>query len=146
MAIDLAALKTELTTDPKALGYSAADPHGDAAKLNQAGLSAETIEPEFVDAMTVQAAVAVADYGALPSDAHRQFWAVLIAASASSGGFPIKDTGILAQLTALWSGAANGTGTRIAALQTRPAARAEVLFGENEMVSAPQVTDARGLI
>ena len=44
MTLDLSALKTEVTTDPKTLGYSSLSDRGVASKLNEVGASVETID------------------------------------------------------------------------------------------------------
>ena len=142
MAIDLTLLKAELTADPKTLGYpaDASDTAKDSELLNTIGASGETIEPEFVPAMEMQEQVGPADYTAL-TDTKRTLWSVLVAASASSGGFPLKSTGIRLQLVEIWGGTT--TGTRIIVLQSRSATRAEVLFGEGIFVSPQDCAAAR---
>lgn len=42
MPVDLAVLRTELTTDPETLGYDVLKDRGAAARLNQAGTSSRT--------------------------------------------------------------------------------------------------------
>ncbi len=149
MPIDPVILKAELIVDPKNMVFNPLDPFGDAAKLNDRGLSGETIELEEVPVLTAQAAVVISEYAALSADMQRA-WSTLISACGApradgTTGFPVKNLLIRAQVLEIWVG---GTTTRLnlGALQNRSASRAEVLGGEDVTVSAPDITHARGLI
>ncbi len=140
MSIDLTLLKNELANDPKSLGYSAFDDFEAADKLNEIGASAETIEPEFVPAYKAQQEVVASEYLALVTGEQNLWNAILT--SKSENGIPIKNATIRGQVATIW-GAGTTTRTNLVGLQTRSASRAEVLFGENVIVSMIQVHKAR---
>ncbi len=136
MSIDLNVLKTELDTDPQVLGLAAMTDGVAATKLNEVGASSETIEPEFITAVQAQSAIAAADFSALSATEQRMWIAIL-----SLGRIPIRNTNIRAQVAGIWSGTASATA--LAALQDRSASRAEILFGEDEVVGMMHVHKAR---
>lgn len=140
MAITLTALKNELNSDPKSLGYSALDDFEAADKLNEAGASGETIEPAFVTAFQAQQEVVGSEYLTLTIGEQNLWNAILI--SVDSQGVPIKNAIIRGQVATIW-GAGTTTRTNLVALQTRSASRAEVLFGEDVVVSMMDVHRAR---
>lgn len=146
MPVDPVALKAELETDPKVMGFAFPDdPVGDAEKLNERGLSGETIEVEFVTTLQAHAAVDLPEFLTL-SSGEQNFWLAMIQAAAVEGGFPVKDPAVRAQIGGLFrAGPQPVTRAALIALQSRPASRAEVLFGEDVAVSAPQITDTRSI-
>ena len=139
MAVDLAALKTELNTDPLTLGYA---PHvatndvkalADIVNLPRATIQ---IDPTTLPNGTVQAAIVGSEYIALNAAAQRAWTTIM-----TIENIPVKDPGIRSQILDIWAG---GTTTRsnLGALQSRDASRAEELFGENAAVSFLQCADA----
>ncbi len=137
MALDLSILKTELTTDPETLGYASFSDRGAANKLNEAGASSETIEVEEVSAVDIQGAVVGSEFSALSATAQRAWLAIVGLESV-----PVKNTNLREQILDIW-GAGTTTRTNLAALQTKSATRAEVLFGEGVSVSQSDVQKAR---
>lgn len=121
---ELAELKIELTNDPKGLGLAVMDNPTAADKLNEIGASGETVSAGAINGQELQKAVVIAEYLNL-SQVARDGWLAII--SAGDGQVEVDDTGIVAQVTAIWSGTT--TLTNLAALRTRSASRAEVLFG-----------------
>lgn len=121
---ELELLKIELDADPKSLGLTAMDDPTAADKLNEIGASSEIVPRGVIDGQELQKAVVISEYSAL-ADAERDGWMAII--SAGDGQVDIDDARVIAQATAIWSGTT--TLTNLAALQTRPASRAEALFG-----------------
>lgn len=122
----LGQLNTELTNDPKALGLTAMDNPTAAAKLNEIGASSETVSAGIINGQELQMAVVGSEFISL-SDAKQRGWLALI--SAGDGQVNVNDQRVIDQATAIWDGAT--TLTNLAALRTRPASRAEVLFGHD---------------
>lgn len=137
----IAALRTEINTDPKALGYAtlkarANGPESVAAKLNERGASAETVIVAYLQVEDVVAALVRAEYDALATAGKDYLNVVLRAPRVKSG-----DATLRAQLGALF---ATGTTTRanLLALATRSASRAEALWGEGVAVTDAQASEA----
>ena len=139
MAIDYAVLKTEIQIDPKGLELLFSDIRDAADKLNEPGLSGETIEPENVSPVDMQAAVVATEYAGLPAAAQRMWLAIV-----GLPDVPIRNASLRQQVKDIW---AAGTATRgnLVALQSRSASRVEVLFGEGISVSYRDVARARDL-
>ncbi len=142
MTVTIPELTIELQTDPQTLGYQAFIDSGDHAGLadlmNTIGVSDETIEPEFVSDTLVQSAVVYSEYQALDAD-QRAVWDLLIALNDTQ--IPVKDQGIRDQILSIWVGGTQ-TRTNLGALQTRDASRTEVVFDENDVVTAAQIGEA----
>jgi len=137
----IAALKTEINSDPKALGYAALraqsnGPQALAVRLNTLGASAETVTATYLQVEDVVAALVRAEYDALSTAAKDYLNVVLNAPRVKSG-----DATLRTQLGALF---AAGTATRanLLALATRPASRAEALWGEGVSVTDAQAAEA----
>jgi len=137
--MDLNALKTEILTDPQALGYAAPWAAGDdatvAALLNAPrGIA---INRGVVASYEVIGAIVIGEYGAL-SAANRTWLNFLVIA-------PFVDLGNDNVRTTLGNLFAAGTASRTAlqALATRPGSRAEQLFGVP--VALMSVSDVRRL-
>lgn len=133
---ELDALKIELDTDPKSLGLTAMDNPTAAAKLNEIGASSETVSAGIINGQELQKVVINAEYAAL-SDVKRQGWGTIIAAG--DGQIDIDNQQLVDQVVAIWGGTT--TLTNLAALRTRSASRAEVLFDHG--VSYQDVGKAR---
>lgn len=137
MPINLAQLRTEIQTDPLALGYAPF-----VASGNDGGIqdllntpSGRSVQRETVTANQLLGTVTASEYAALTA-VQRDLWQAILTATANSG-VPLKDAQIRSQLGAVWG---SGTTTRaaIVALQTNSnASRADFLFGES--VTIPQI-------
>ncbi len=135
MAVDLAALATEISVDPQVLGFAGKNDGQIAALLNAIGGSGETLEPENITNIIAQKAVDGAEFLALTT-AQQNLWLAIL----TIGTIPVKDAVIRAQVTSVW--AAGTTRTNLVALQTRSASRSEILFGEGVSVTTGNVAIA----
>jgi len=139
----IAALTTELSTDPAALGYAALTAAPDAAglvTLLNDTTKGGTLNPTYVDAHALVNAVVASEYNAL-TQAARDLWRDVIVA-AGTNGVRVNDAGVKAIVLAVWA-AGTTTRTALAALQTRACSRFEKLFGEN---AACQDNDVKSAI
>lgn len=139
--IDLAVLKTEIETDPAAVGYAPHVSSGNhsaiAALLREPSPGGETIDVPAVSAQRLHAQAEAAEYLAL-SQGQRDLWLALLTVSED---VPLGSSLIRGQIGAVW-GPGSTTRTRIIALQDRPAARIEVLFGIGTKVRHSDVAAA----
>jgi len=145
MALDLAALKTELTNDPLGLGYSGdTDPsnlttaHADADLMNSLA-TGRTLPRDTVGSASVLAAVPIAELKALTAT-DREIFRLYI----QTGEIPVNDANVLAAFLDLF-GPGTTARTNLAALRNRAASRAEELFGEGVEVFYYDVGQAREL-
>ncbi len=152
MSVSFSALKIELQTDPKALGYAplitVANWIGVAALLNQPGASRETL-PRL--AVPSAAALCYLDERDMANFTVSQL--AFIQAIAASGTLLLKDplslttppadSVMFTRLKALFPGT-TPTGANILALDAYPCSRAESLFGEGVQVTADQCRSAWG--
>jgi hypothetical protein len=160
MAVNLAALKTEIQTDPLTYGYAplvAANRPGAVAELlsrirdGTDGEAAITVRRADISSQEIVQAIDVADYTALPGSptaaqlsAERRYlaWLTLIAAAptvrllADDG----SNTPVVANLLAMFP--ASGTRTRLLALASRFGSRSEQLFGTGTLVTSTDVIEA----
>lgn len=155
MAIDYVALKTELQTDPTALGYSASVASGDdlatAAILNLVRVAIQ-LKRTDVTAAEVWSAINTADMVALPasptaaqlSDERRKLaW---LSGVAAVSGLRLQndngtDTPVITMAKSIFT-AGSATLTRLGALALRSGSRAEQLFGTGVAVSAADIAKA----
>jgi hypothetical protein len=137
MAIDIAELKTEIQTDPLALGLTFDEPQGTADKLNLVRPTI-AIERTGLQGLELQKSVIGAEFVALSSE-KRDAWLTLMII-ATSDGLDAADSAIMAQIQQIWTGTT--TLTNLAALQSRDGSRAEQLWGEGGNVTAKNVRDA----
>jgi len=129
--MDLAALKSEITQDPQALGYSG---KGDEACANLLNTPNRTINRESIDGGTLAAALVAAEYAAL-TGMQRQFVDLV------AGAVSIPWTANLKTQLGSIFGAGTTTRTNMLALQSRPGSRGEELgFG---LVTPSDVAKAR---
>lgn len=143
MAVDTAALLTELNTDPKGLGLAAATDGAAAALLNVSAAS-NAITIATTDAATIMACVVLTDYVALSAD-QRAYFELVIAANTirlldPSTGAQTRTTTTLATLFP----ANTATGVTLRQILSRNASRAEFLFGAGTVVTQWDVAHARG--
>lgn len=137
MAIDYAALAAEINGDPKSLGYAGKSDYDMSVLLNSAGLSGETIFRVYTATEDITAAIVRAEYDALGATAKDYLInVVLCTARIKTGNATLRSQ--IAQIFAA------GTTTRanLTAVASKPASRAEVLFGENATVSDFDVAKA----
>lgn len=140
--MDIDILKTEIDTDPKTLGISF-DPQENEAnnraiadKLNEVGASGESVDVSVRQPYELQAVVVGSEFEGL-SAAKQRGWLAIVGLSE----IPMKNVGLRAQVTSIWS--AGATRTALGNLQTKSATRAEVLFGEKVSVTSHDVHLAR---
>lgn len=137
----LAQLKTEITTDPAAIGYAAhmtSGNDGELAKLLNLPRGA-SVTRNIVTSNQLLSTVTATEYAAL-TVTQRDLWQAILTATANTG-VPLSDPQIRSQLGAVW-GPATATRAAITALQTNTnASRAEFLgFGQ---LSPQDIADAR---
>lgn len=139
-AAQLQTLRDEIDNDPQSLGYSGKTNFQIAQILNTVGLSGETVDVPFVTTGEIQGAVVGSEYLLLTAP-QRDLWDAVLSAANTSRGVPIDNTNIRGQILDTWD---PGTATRsnLAALQTRSASRAEVLFGAGTIITDNDVEEA----
>jgi hypothetical protein len=141
VAFSLAALKTEINTDPKTLGYATLltqtnGPEAVAAKLNEIGASAETLFKAYVPIEDVVACIVRADYDALGAVPKAFLNDVLLVGARLKSG----DANLRASVVGVFG--VSTTKTNLTNLASRSCTRAEALWGEGASVSPTQVADA----
>ena len=139
MAVDLAALRTELQNDPTALGYAAHVASGsdvDLAALLNAARSGITVFRGLIQSYEIINATDPTEWSALGS-AEKQRYQTLTGA----GRVDTANANVRAAFLAMF---ANGTATRAAlvALASRTASRAEQLFGADTTISTDLIACA----
>lgn len=144
-AMTLTALRTEIDNDPKTLGYATLKaqsngPEAVAAKINEAGASAETLTPTWTDTTEVLAVLVGAEILAL-TQANRDMLAILTSTVRVKTGSSTLRTA----MAAIFGGATTSRANLIA-LTTRAASRGEALWGEGTQVSAQDVSLALELV
>lgn len=164
MALTLAALKTELLTDPVGYGYAAfiaaSEPENCAAALNKArlgndGFPAVTVRRADISSQEIVEAIVVADYTALPGSptaaqlsAERRYLAWLGNLAAVGTVRLLNNDGsdgpVITNLKAMFNGG-TGTITRLNAIANRNGSRAEQLWGAGVVVSTQDVAAALAL-
>jgi hypothetical protein len=133
-----AALKAELTNDPKALGLVGKTDQQAADLLNTVGLSVETVSVTGVlDAYLVINAVNAAEYGSLTAAEKTRFETIT-----GAGKVDPNNTNVTAAFAAMF-GAGTATRTALLALANRSCSRAEKLFGAGTVLNAWDVGRAR---
>jgi len=160
MAVNLAQLKTELNTDPAALGYAAprnAGAHGILASILNTVRAGQTIQRVDVSAKEIVEAINVADMKpfatpATPTNQELSFerrylaWFATLPAMGNvrlmlDDGTTLTPVG--ANLDAMFPASpGSATRTRIIALMSKPPTRAEQLFGAGTVVTTDQVSMA----
>lgn len=139
----LTQIRTEIDTDPKTLGYSTlwAQTNGSeavAARMNEAGASAETLFKSYVPMEDVLAEIVLAEYNALSA-------AQKTTADQFLRGTRIKTSSANMRATVGALFPAGTTRTALIALASRAASRAEALWGEGIRVSDTEVANAMAL-
>lgn len=142
MALNLTALKAELQNDPTSRGYAApltAGLDNAVADLLNAVRQGAQIGRTLVHAHEFVNAIVPSEYVAL-SQAQRDYLVLV----ASAGEVQLAGGGVRTALGTLF-GAGTATRTAFAALQDRPATRAEELFGDGVFITADHIAATRRL-
>ncbi len=138
MTINYSQLKTEIQTDPAALGYAPFIASGSdnaiADLLNAVG--AFSINRTRIPAVEVVNAIVPTEWTALTADEKNRISFIVSAGEVDASAANTR--------SAFLAAFAGGTTTRanLVALQTRPGSRAEALFGSGTFVSADDVAKA----
>jgi hypothetical protein len=141
--VTIAALRTEIDTDPKALGYATLKlqtngPEAVAAKLNEVGASAETLFKSYVPLEDMLAEIVFSEYSGWSAAQKTNIDQFLRGLRIRTGSANMRTT-----LGALIPTGASRTA--MVALASRSATRAEILFGEGVRVTDQQVAEALAL-
>lgn len=137
----VAQLKSELATDPQALGYAAAFAAGDhgtpASLINlvRAG-AAYQVDRELIPAHMLFASVDATEFAALTTLQLTQLSAIL-----ASGQIDLSKANIRTMLSAIFP-SGGPTRTALIALAKRQGSRAEVLFGPGTTLSNQHISQA----
>ena len=136
----LAALTTEVTTDPKALGYAAlaGNAAAIAVRMNTspepiAAGSQEQIFRARVASSDLLACIVLSEFAAL-TQANRDYCAMLFSTASVNTG----DANVRTQLGSIFTAGTTSRANLLAAAQ-KNASRAEALWGDGFQVTAPQV-------
>lgn len=139
MPVNISALKVELQTDPKALGYSAFVTIRDLNRLvdliNTPGLTNDTVSVAIVTSRDLQVNVIGSEYTGLTA-AQRNLWDVII--FTGTQGIALSNANVRNQIGVVWS-AATTTRSNLSNLQNRQSSRAEALFGENTNIGTGEI-------
>lgn len=142
MSVDAVALRTELQSDPSALGYAAAVASGndqslaDALNLPRSGAAFSQFR-NAIPAADVVGAVAPADFTAL-----NQLLTTKLQFLFTGGFLDATNSNTRAIFLALFAGATAPTVTALTALASRQGSRAEKLFGAGVAVTTTDVSRA----
>jgi hypothetical protein len=143
-AMTLAALKTEIDTDPKALGYAALwaqsnGPEAVAARLNEPNtVPADTIFKSYVSLEDMLAEIVFSEYSGWSAAQKTNIDQFLRGTRIKTGSANMRTT--LAALIPV-----GASRTAMIAIAARPASRAEVLWGEFARVTDTNVAEAKAL-
>jgi len=145
MAVDLAALKTEIQTDPTGIYGSVSPGHtqGFADAINERKVSIQM--DNFVSAFQIVEAVVPGEYPSVGADQFkRDMWRDIIVSvtGGERGTINANATNLKAKVLTIF--AVGTTRTNLAALQTRDGSRAEQLFGLNTTITHKDVGLALG--
>lgn len=139
MPVNISALKVELQTDPKALGYSAFVTIRDLNRLvdliNTPGLTNDTVSVAIVTSSDLQVNVVGSEYLGLTAG-QRNLWDVII--FTGTQGIALSNPNVRNQIGVVWS-AATTTRSNLSNLQNRQSSRAEALFGENITIGTGEI-------
>jgi hypothetical protein len=136
----LAALTTEINTDPKALGYAALAGNADAIAVRMntspepiATASQEQIYRRTTPSADLMAGIVLSEFAALVQ-ANRDYCAMLFSAASVNTG----DANVRTQVGSIFGAATTSRANLVAAAQ-KNASRAEALWGDGFRVTAQQV-------
>lgn len=135
--VDYTALAAEINTDPMALGYAGKSDYEIATILNTPGASGETLFKTYTPVEDVIACIVRAEYDALAAAGKTYLNEVVLkSAKVKTGNETLRN-----QIGSLFA-AGTATRTALIAVASRPASRAEILFGENSYISDQDVAIA----
>jgi hypothetical protein len=134
---DYQALKTEITTDPKTLGYAGKSDYDVSVLMNTPGASGETLFKSYTPTEDLVACIVRAEFDALAAAGKTYLQMVFQAHKVKTG-----DATLRTQLGTLFA-VGTATRTNLTNAASRPASRAEILFGENSYVSDQDIAIAR---
>jgi hypothetical protein len=139
MAIVTATLHTEITTDPKGLGYAGQSDYAISVIMNTPGASGEFIFRGFTSIWEIVAAIVRSEYDALAAADKAYLNAVILAPGVQlkSGNSTLRS-----QIGAIF-GSGTTTRTNLTAAAQKSATRGEVLFGEGTTIADTDVAAAR---
>lgn len=140
MAINYAALKTELQTDPAGLGYAphlAAGADQSLADLLNEVRQSISISRATIPAYEVWEAIVPAEWAALTANERQRVQTIL-----SMGEVNVQGANTRSSLAAAF-GAGTTSRTNLIALQSRQGSRAEQLFGDGVAVTNEDIAKAR---
>lgn len=144
-ANNLPALKTEIQTDPKALGYAGKDISTQANLINTVGLSHETVAEHSASGLSLLASLSLPELAANPPNALTQWLLSMVAAVTAAQPVDPAVAPFTTLRDALFPAATYPTThAALVALGTRPCARAEALFGAGAVVDSHDITLAMG--
>lgn len=135
MTVTNVALKAELESDPKRLGYTGKDSSAQAFLLNETGLSGEVVPVTNVTAAQAVHCVLLADWRAI-SQADRDY----ISALAAIGALNPNDLTVAANLQTMFAN--TQTLANFGALMFRSASRAEALWGAGTIIDSADIARA----
>lgn len=135
--VDYTALKTEINTDPKGLGYSGKSDYEISVLMNTAGASSETLFKSYTPTEDLVACIVRSEFDALAAAGKTYLDMVFQAPKVKTG-----DATLRTQMGALFA-AGTTTRTNLTNSASRAATRAEILFGENAYITDQDVAIAR---
>lgn len=135
--VDLTALAAEITNDPKALGYADKSDYEISVLLNTEGASNETLFKSYTPVEDIAACIVRAEYDALAAAGKTYLNEVVLKGAKVKTG----DATLRTQIAQLFA-AGTATRTNLTNVASRPASRAEILFGENAYISDADVAAA----
>ncbi len=134
---DYQTLKTEIATDPQTLGYAGQSDYDVSVLMNTPGASGETLFKSYTPTEDLVACIVRAEFDALAAAGKTYLQMVFQAHKVKTG-----DATLRTQLGTLFA-AGTATRTNLTNAASRPASRAEILFGENSYVSDQDIAIAR---
>lgn len=140
MAINYTALKTEIQTDPKVLGYAPFVASGSdwqiANLLNTVGASNEKVNQQYVQPRLVVGCIVYTEWATVAVELRQYLQMVL------QDQVDVNNVQVKAAFQAAFA-VGSVTRTNITALLNRSASRAEALFGAGTVIAASDVAIAR---
>lgn len=149
MAYTIAQVTTELNTDPRGIGYAASVASGSVQELSRllntapqpSGTGgAVTVFKPYTDLSDAVAAVVAAEYTSLTA-AQKALWTDLVT-RAGPRGIKSGDANMRATIVGIFP--VGATRTALTALASRPASRAEELWGVDVRVPDQDIAAALG--
>lgn len=134
---DYQTLKTEINTDPKAIGYADKSDYDISVLMNTPGASSETLFKSYTPTEDLVACIVRPEFDALAAAGKTYLDMVFQAPKVKTG-----DATLRTQMGSLFA-AGTSTRTNLTNAASRAASRAEILFGENAYITDQDVAIAR---